>query len=288
MDGIPDDVPDQRVKNLANVGRKGLAFSSKESVNVAERGLASRGEPGSPVAIERSGLAAVTGANHCVPSKPKGSKMIRKLSDAQLLALTAATQREDRCLAPPPRLKGVALKALALKLIADGLAREVRAKETAAIWRTDAATDRTYALKLTPKGEVAVAKSDGEADTSAKSRAKRLDNARALRAGKRPIESSLAAPGAGAQGDDGYSSNDRSEPRANSKLALLVDLLSSDRGATIEELAAATNWLQHTTRAALTRLRQRGFGFERFRGARGRASTYRLDTDRRSGQGTAR
>ena len=30
-------------------------------------------------------------------------------------------------------------------------------------------------------------------------------------------------------------------------------------GATIEEIAGATNWLRHTSRAALTRLRQRGF-----------------------------
>ena len=64
-------------------------------------------------------------------------------------------------------------------LIATGLVREVRGKETAAIWRTDAATGRTYALKLTAKGEIAVAEIEGEADTGAKSSAKRLDAARA-------------------------------------------------------------------------------------------------------------
>ena len=99
--------------------------------------------------------------------------MIKKLSDAQLLALRAAAQRDDRCLVLPPKLKGGALKAFAAKLIAGGLVREVRAKEMAAISRTDAATGRTYALKLTAKGEIAVAESNGEADTGAKSAAKR-------------------------------------------------------------------------------------------------------------------
>jgi hypothetical protein len=212
--------------------------------------------------------------------------MFKKLTDTQLLALSAAAQRDDRCLVPPPKLKGGALKAVAAKLIAAGLVREVRAKETAAIWRTDAATGRTYALKLTAKGEIAVAES--EADSGAKSTAKRLDAARAPRAGKGPIESSQAAPGADAKGDDARSSDDRSQPRANTKLALLVDLLSRDRGATIEELTAATGWLPHTTRAALTRLSKRGFGFERFKGEAGGASIYRLVADHRRALGAAR
>jgi hypothetical protein len=37
--------------------------------------------------------------------------MFKKLSDTQLLALSAAAQRDDRCLVPPPKLKGGALKA---------------------------------------------------------------------------------------------------------------------------------------------------------------------------------
>ena len=214
--------------------------------------------------------------------------MFKKLSDTQLLALSAAAQRDDRSFAPPPKLKGGALKAFTAKLIAAGLVREVRAKETAAIWRTDAATGRTYALKLAAKGQVAVAESDGEADTGAKSTAKRLDAARAPRTGKLPIENRQAAPSADAKGDDGPSSDYRSEPRADSKLALLVDLLSRDRGATIVELTTATGWLPHTTRAALTRLRKRGFGCERFKGESGGASTYRLAADCHRAQRAAR
>jgi hypothetical protein len=50
-----------------------------------------------------------------------------------------------------------------------------------------------------------------------------------------------------------------SAPRGGTKLAQVVELLQQDRGATINELMGATGWLPHTSRAALTGLRKRGF-----------------------------
>ncbi len=54
-------------------------------------------------------------------------------------------------------------------------------------------------------------------------------------------------------------------PRAGSKQALVIDMLSQDTGATRDALVKATGWLPHTTRAALTGLRKRGFVIERER-----------------------
>jgi len=39
---------------------------------------------------------------------------------------------------------------------------------------------------------------------------------------------------------------------------MVIDLLWREQGATIGELVAATGWLPHTTRAALTGLRKKG------------------------------
>jgi hypothetical protein len=61
-------------------------------------------------------------------------------------------------------------------------------------------------------------------------------------------------------------------PRQGTKQALLVSLLGREQGATLDELIAATGWLPHTSRAALTDLRRRG---------------YILDKDRRDGGQTA-
>ncbi len=43
-----------------------------------------------------------------------------------------------------------------------------------------------------------------------------------------------------------------------SKTATVITLLQRDGGATLGDLVAATGWLPHTTRAALTGLRKKG------------------------------
>lgn len=43
-----------------------------------------------------------------------------------------------------------------------------------------------------------------------------------------------------------------------SKTALVITLLQREGGATLGDLVAATGWLPHTTRAALTGLRKKG------------------------------
>jgi Protein of unknown function (DUF3489) len=68
----------------------------------------------------------------------------------------------------------------------------------------------------------------------------------------------------------------RSAPRQGSKLGEVISLLGRKKGAGIEELIAVTGWLPHTTRAALTGLRKRGFAIERSRGEQG--TVYRIVT----------
>jgi len=64
-------------------------------------------------------------------------------------------------------------------------------------------------------------------------------------------------------------------PRPGSKQALLLSLLARHQGASLAEMMKATGWLPHTTRAALTGLRQRGCTIERSTGEGG-CSTYRI------------
>ena len=44
-----------------------------------------------------------------------------------------------------------------------------------------------------------------------------------------------------------------------SKQQLVANLLLRDSGATLDEMIAATGWLPHTTRAALTGLKKKGY-----------------------------
>jgi hypothetical protein len=77
-------------------------------------------------------------------------------------------------------------------------------------------------------------------------------------------------------------------PRDGSKLARVIDLLQRSDGATILNLTEATGWLPHTTRAALTGLRKRGYGVVRERIGAG-DSVYRIsDAPADSGDRTVR
>ena len=64
-------------------------------------------------------------------------------------------------------------------------------------------------------------------------------------------------------------------PRPGSKQALVVELLSRPEGASLDDLVAATGWLPHTARAAVTGLRRRGIAVERGPAGDGR-SVYRV------------
>ncbi len=53
-------------------------------------------------------------------------------------------------------------------------------------------------------------------------------------------------------------------------------MVSTDEGATLDELIGATGWLPHTARAALTGLRKRGYDVRLVRGDGETAGAYRM------------
>lgn len=65
------------------------------------------------------------------------------------------------------------------------------------------------------------------------------------------------------------------DARGSTKQALIIGLLQRKDGATLADLVAATGWLPHTTRAALTRLRQAGHILDKSTGETG-ATVYRI------------
>jgi hypothetical protein len=60
------------------------------------------------------------------------------------------------------------------------------------------------------------------------------------------------------------------------KLGHVLDGVAAKRGASLDELVKLTGWQPHTARAALTRLRQRGFQID-FREANGRKAYHLVE-----------
>jgi hypothetical protein len=176
-----------------------------------------------------------------------------KLSDTQLVMLSAAAQRDDRCLTLPEKLKGVAAQKVAAKLIAAGLAKKVKAKAGTPVWRRDEQAGQSYALKLTAAGARSIAVDpEDDAEPAGDGQLPGVE------VGQSP---KLAQPGRTAADVSAAPSPHRlaspRAPRAGTKLAETVEMLRAIEGATITELSEAMGWLPHTTRAVLTGPRMR-------------------------------
>jgi hypothetical protein len=196
-----------------------------------------------------------------------------KLTETQLLMLSAAAQRTDRYLVPAPNLKVAATQKIASKLIDAGLVREIRAKGGAPVWRRDEDAGLSYALRLTAAGASAI-----EIDKS--SEPEHVDDNGDLQgrvSSVRPSSGEQVAPDPSSVGEIGAAPQRSSLPRGGTKLAQVVELLQQDRGASIAELIVVTGWLPHTTRAALTGLRKRGFVTAIDRSDKERGSIYRVE-----------
>ena len=136
-----------------------------------------------------------------------------KLTDAQLVMMSAAAQREDRCLAAPERLKGAAVSKVSAKLVKLGLAREIRAKAGTPIW-SRGEEGQAYALKLTATGLKAIAVDEGPEEAL------------------EPSETAQAQPVSEAKTsgspDDVGRRTHAVAPREGSKLALVINLLRGE------------------------------------------------------------
>ena len=190
-----------------------------------------------------------------------------KLTDTQFAILSEASQRKDRCLIAPKTLKAAAAQKVATKLLKAGLAREIKAKGGMEAWRRDEETGQAYSLKLTDAGLKAIA-ADERGSQSIPSTAVPQNTNEDL------VESEDRSKYSGGPERNGRTNSDGAPPRP-AKTARVIELLQRDQGARLEELIAATGWLPHTARAALTGLRHRGYDVRLERGETGRASVYR-------------
>jgi hypothetical protein len=195
-----------------------------------------------------------------------------KLSDTQLVILSSASQREDGLAVLPEKLKGEAAKAAVGKLTGLGFLKEVRVKREEPAWRADE-DEKPIGLKITKAGRAAIgvedegdteleAKGDGEAEPAPEPKARRSRKDREV------------APEA------------KAKPREGSKKGQIIALMQRKGGATLADMVEAIGWLPHTTRAALTGLRQKGYAIQKSKNADG-ATVYRLDKDAAPQSGAA-
>jgi Protein of unknown function (DUF3489) len=201
--------------------------------------------------------------------------MLNNMSEARRLMLQAAVAREDRLLQPPTNVRGAAAKDIAGRLVDAGWAKEIKAPKEAPIWRRDAASGGAFALKLTAKGLKAIAGSIETPVDAARADATIVGQKVVAKASSRERKP-VTAPEVAKSNDCQISAIAIRPPRGGSKLDRLLVMLSSGSGATVGDLMSETGWLEHSTRAALTGLRRRGYELSLTRSERDGASVYRI------------
>ncbi len=196
-----------------------------------------------------------------------GSSIADQLSDMQLVALSAACQREDRTIAIPEALEDEAIAEFATSLIDLSLAEETPAGRGQPVWRQDEGSGQPITLRITDQTltVLGVDEKNAESDMSdievdgppgkplaASNGGRDLTGSPEGSGGARMAAAAGAALAQSRRGGP-------SQPRAGSKQGQLITMLSRDEGASIVEIATALGWLPHTTRAALTGLRHKGY-----------------------------
>jgi hypothetical protein len=144
----------------------------------------------------------------------------------------------------------------------------------APVWRRDDEAGISYGLKLTRAGAKAIALDESAAPGRADDPDDSFEDAEQTN-----LSSQLEHPASDPSLDAANKPALRhpSAPRRDTKLAQVVELLQRDRGATINELIETAGWLPHTTRAALTGLRKRGFAVVLDRSDKERGSIYGIE-----------
>ena len=186
------------------------------------------------------------------------------LTDTQLIILSKAAARDDGIAVVPAKMNKAVASKVGATFVARKLMRELRSKPGMPVWREND-DGRSISLMITRAGRDAIGVDEDEGAT------------KAPRSDGKPAPRSPSHRNA--DGSNGSASTplplNVDSPRAGSKQALVTEMLSANGGATLDALVKATGWLPHTTRAALTGLRKRGFSIERTREA-GETSMYRI------------
>ena len=180
------------------------------------------------------------------------------LTNGQLVILSNATRREDSAVDPPKHLKGEVLTKAIDPLLKRKLVKEIQAKPGMPMWRRDEKEDRSYALIITRVGRDAIniepknrtVKDADQHSVVTTTRRHSTEKIKTLSNDKKSARKTSAHSSAA------------SAPRTGSKLALVVKMLGRSHGVSIDDLAKATDWLPHTTRAVITSLRNKGYRVE--------------------------